>query len=261
MGGLVNAVTRRPLAGAGRHGVAGARGRGARAASRAERRHRHPGGPRLRELRGDRALQAGLRRRGGAGARQGRAHPDRAHERSQAACCGSRAACRATSRTPRRGSAACRRCAARSRRSSRPRSVYGPAHVRQHGSRADPGRVRQAPAGRGAQAREAAEAARRLSRSRGDPRAEQERLARAAADAVQAQFVNEAFRLALRYGLTGIPRINDPNFVSTLVFDSSSAGRAEVALRLPVPVEERRPDPDPDAARPDGCRTPQARSS
>ncbi len=76
-----------------------------------------------------------------------------------------------------------------------------------------------------AQAREAAEAARRLSRSRGDPRSEQERLAGAAADAVQAQFVNEAFRLALRYGLTGIPRINDPNFVSTLVFDSSSAGQ------------------------------------
>ena len=87
----------------------------------------------------------------------------------------------------------------------------------------------------GAQARQAAEAARRLSRSRGDPRSEQERLARAAADAVQAQFVNEAFRLALRYGLTGIPRINDPNFVSTLVFDSSSAGRPKTRFAYLFP--------------------------
>ena len=82
----------------------------------------------------------------------------------------------------------------------------------------------------GAQARQAAEAARRLSRSRGDPRSEQERLARAAADAVQAQFVNEAFRLALRYGLTGIPRINDPNFVCTLVFDSSWPGQSKTGF-------------------------------
>ena len=75
-----------------------------------------------------------------------------------------------------------------------------------------------------AQARRAAQAARRLSLRRGDPPAEQRRLARAAAGAVQAQFVSAAFRLALRYGLNGIPRINDPNFVSTLVFDPSTAG-------------------------------------
>ncbi len=75
-----------------------------------------------------------------------------------------------------------------------------------------------------AQAQSAAQAARRLSKSRGDPPSEQRRLAAAAADAVQAQFINEAFRLALRYGLSGIPRINDPSFVSTLVFDPRSAG-------------------------------------
>jgi hydrophobe/amphiphile efflux-3 (HAE3) family protein len=78
-----------------------------------------------------------------------------------------------------------------------------------------------------AQARGAAEAARRLSKRRGDPRSEQERLARAAADAVQAQFVGDALRLALKYGLSDIPRINDPSFVSTLVFDRS-AGAAGV---------------------------------
>jgi uncharacterized protein len=77
------------------------------------------------------------------------------------------------------------------------------------------------------QAQQAAEAARRLSKRRGDPRSEQERLARAAADAVQAQFVGDALRLALKYGISDIPRINDPSFVSTLVFDRA-AGAAGV---------------------------------
>jgi hypothetical protein len=74
------------------------------------------------------------------------------------------------------------------------------------------------------QAQRAAQAARQLSKRRGDPRSEQERLARAAGDAVQAQFVNETLRLALKYGITGVPQINDPAFVSTLVFDRSARG-------------------------------------
>ena len=74
------------------------------------------------------------------------------------------------------------------------------------------------------QARKAAEAARRLSRHRGDPPADQERLARAASAAVKAEFTRDILRLALRYGLTGVPRIDSPDFVSTLVFDSSAGG-------------------------------------
>ncbi len=72
------------------------------------------------------------------------------------------------------------------------------------------------------QAQQASEAARKLSKRRGDPRAEQERLARAAADAVQAQFINDALRLALKFGISDIPQINDPAFVSTLVFDRTA---------------------------------------
>ena len=71
-------------------------------------------------------------------------------------------------------------------------------------------------------ARRAAAAARSLSRRRGDPPAEQDRLARAAAQATRARFQSDVLRLALRYGLTDIPRIDSPNFVSTLVFDSSA---------------------------------------
>ena len=57
-------------------------------------------------------------------------------------------------------------------------------------------------------------------------------------------------------GSADIPQINDPAFVSTLVFDRTARRRRrpEVALRVPVPVEERGADPDPAAAGPDGCR-------
>jgi uncharacterized protein len=75
-----------------------------------------------------------------------------------------------------------------------------------------------------AEAQRTSEAARRLSKRRGDPKSEQERLARAAAEAVQAKFINDALKLALRYGITGLPRINDPSFVSALVFDRTAGG-------------------------------------
>ncbi len=55
------------------------------------------------------------------------------------------------------------------------------------------------------QSQQAAQAARRLSKRRGDSRAEQERLARAAADAVQAQFINQTLQQALKYGITRPP--------------------------------------------------------
>ena len=74
-----------------------------------------------------------------------------------------------------------------------------------------------------ARARRAASSARALSRRRGDPPAEQERLARAASEAVNAEFTRDLLGLALRYGLSpSAPTINNPEFVSTLVFDSSA---------------------------------------
>ena len=100
--------------------------------------------------------------------------------------------------------------------------VYGPAtfiNTAVSETQDEIGRQQQAAA---TQAQQASEAARRLSKRRGDPRSEQERLARAAAEAVQAQFINDALKLALRYGLTGIPQINDPSFVSALVFDRTA---------------------------------------
>jgi hydrophobe/amphiphile efflux-3 (HAE3) family protein len=72
------------------------------------------------------------------------------------------------------------------------------------------------------EAREAAQAARVLSQRRGDPPAEQERLARAAAAAVTTRFEQYVIQLGLRYGITSLPRIDDPEFVSAIVFDASA---------------------------------------
>jgi hydrophobe/amphiphile efflux-3 (HAE3) family protein len=75
-----------------------------------------------------------------------------------------------------------------------------------------------------AKAREAdaaAAAARQLSKRRGDPPAEQERLANQARSLVFAQFTEETLRLALRYGLTSVPSLDNVDFVSQLVFDPS----------------------------------------
>jgi uncharacterized protein len=76
---------------------------------------------------------------------------------------------------------------------------------------------------REAQARgnRAARAARELARARGWPAARVRAAAQAARQAVQTQFTRDILRLALRYGLTGEPRLDDPNFVSKLVFDAS----------------------------------------
>jgi hydrophobe/amphiphile efflux-3 (HAE3) family protein len=71
------------------------------------------------------------------------------------------------------------------------------------------------------EAEAAADAARRLSKRRGDPPAEQQRLAEQARSLVYAQFTEETLRLALRYGLTSVPSLDNVDFVSQLVFDPS----------------------------------------
>jgi uncharacterized protein len=109
-----------------------------------------------------------------------------------------------------------------------------------------------------ADARKAARAARTLSRRRGDPPSEQDRLARAAYSAVTSQFARYVIELGLKYGLTDIPRIDNPDFVSTLVFDtragdvgvpksrfaylfpSKNAGMITIRLRPDLSDAERR---------------------
>jgi hypothetical protein len=73
----------------------------------------------------------------------------------------------------------------------------------------------------------ACKAARKLARERGRSPGEARQACQSARQIVQAQFTNELLQLALRYGLSvsgGGPRIDNPDFVSTLVFDPSRCG-------------------------------------
>ena len=76
-------------------------------------------------------------------------------------------------------------------------------------------------------AESARRAATRLARKRGRSEAEARQAGRSAADLVQAEFTRDLLQLALRYGLSvsgGAPRIDNPDFVSTVVFDPSRCG-------------------------------------
>jgi hydrophobe/amphiphile efflux-3 (HAE3) family protein len=65
----------------------------------------------------------------------------------------------------------------------------------------------------------AAAAARKIARQRGMSPAEQDRLAASAKKLALQQFVRDSLSIALRYGLTTVPQVNNPEFVSQLVFD------------------------------------------
>src|SRR4051794_953774 len=71
------------------------------------------------------------------------------------------------------------------------------------------------------EATQAATAARQLARSRGYSKARQEKLAQEAASLVYAQFTRDLLALAVKYGFTGMPSIDNVDFVDNLVFDSS----------------------------------------
>jgi uncharacterized protein len=72
-----------------------------------------------------------------------------------------------------------------------------------------------------AQAKQAQRAVSRAALARGLPAAEAQALGKQASKITTARFQESLATLALQYGLTSQPSLNDPNFVSTLVFDSS----------------------------------------
>ncbi|HEY6654605.1 MAG TPA: MMPL family transporter, partial [Solirubrobacterales bacterium] len=71
------------------------------------------------------------------------------------------------------------------------------------------------------QARAAADQAQKAAAKRGASAAEQTQAANAAAQQVMSQFQGSLAQVAIQYGLTSIPRLDDPNFVSRVVFDES----------------------------------------
>jgi uncharacterized protein len=88
------------------------------------------------------------------------------------------------------------------------------------------------------EAQRAADAARKLARGQGRSKAEQERFAKSASELVYAQFTRDLLQLNLKYGLNlrGLPRLDDPDFVSALVFDparGASTPKARFAYLFP----------------------------
>ena len=71
------------------------------------------------------------------------------------------------------------------------------------------------------QARAAADQAQKAAAKRGASAGEQAQAANAAAQQVMSQFQGSLAQVAIQYGLTSIPRLDDPNFVSRVVFDES----------------------------------------
>jgi hypothetical protein len=72
-----------------------------------------------------------------------------------------------------------------------------------------------------AQAERAAKAARALARSQHRSPAEVRRLGEQAKQLVYAEFTRNVLSLALKYGITSVPQLNDPQFVSKIVFDDT----------------------------------------
>jgi hypothetical protein len=72
-----------------------------------------------------------------------------------------------------------------------------------------------------AKAERAARAARGLAREQGRPAAEVRAAGRDAERLVRAEFTKTILELALKYDLRGAPRLDDPQFVSQLVFDAA----------------------------------------
>src|SRR5919201_2481703 len=89
-----------------------------------------------------------------------------------------------------------------------------------------------------AKADEVAEPARKGGAAKGYSKARQNKLALEARQLVYAQFVNQTLQLALRYKLTGLPAINNTEFVSQLMFDTSkgvNVPKARFAYLVPSP--------------------------
>jgi hydrophobe/amphiphile efflux-3 (HAE3) family protein len=76
-------------------------------------------------------------------------------------------------------------------------------------------------AAKAAQADRAAKAARALARSQGRSAKEAKKLGEQAKQLVFAEFIRNTFQLALKYGITSAPQLNDPSFISRIVFDAN----------------------------------------
>ena len=231
-------VVRRAAGAGDRRGGAGRGGRGdRRPAARGRRGHRTARRPRLGRVRRDRGLQARVRRRRGHRPRPGR--PRRTRPRAQPA---DAARARGVPCRQRRGrlpgpsgARALRGARRRAARAGRLRAGHVPRPVR----RRRPGRLlgEQAAAAL-REARAAARAADREAARLGLSAAQRSAAAQAAAERVLADLESELLDLAISYGQTGIPRLDDPNFVASVVFEPGSPGQPKPRFSYLFPSSE-----------------------
>jgi hydrophobe/amphiphile efflux-3 (HAE3) family protein len=88
------------------------------------------------------------------------------------------------------------------------------------------------------QEKRAANAAEKLAAARGQNRSQQKKIAAEARQLVQAQYFRDALRLAANYGIRSLPRLNDPQFIGSIVFDAargSDVPKARFAYLFPSP--------------------------
>jgi uncharacterized protein len=116
--------------------------------------------------------------------------------------------------------------------------VYGPGTFANASAGEIRAQIQAQSQAKAAEATRAARAARRVARAQGKSRAEQERVADSARQLVYAGFVRDLLQVNLRYGLglTGLPSVDDPNFISALYFDPSRGAttpKARFAYLLP----------------------------
>jgi uncharacterized protein len=101
--------------------------------------------------------------------------------------------------------------------------VYGPGTFANASAGEINDQIRTRMQAKAAEADRAGQAARRVARAQGKSKAEQAKLADSARQLVYAEFLRDLLQINLKYGLglSGLPSVDDPNFVSALFFDPS----------------------------------------
>jgi uncharacterized protein len=102
--------------------------------------------------------------------------------------------------------------------------VYGPATFLNQSAIQARNLLSQQLAATKAQERAAAKQAAQQAAQQGATPLEQRQAAAAAAQQVQTQFQQQLVGLALQYGITSVPALDDPNYVQSVIFDSRLAG-------------------------------------
>jgi hydrophobe/amphiphile efflux-3 (HAE3) family protein len=116
--------------------------------------------------------------------------------------------------------------------------VYGPGtFINTAAERINEGITQQSSAAR-QKIQTAENAARQLAKAKGLPKSQQDQLAQAAGQLALNQFIRQAITLALQYGLTSAPSLDNTEFVSQLMFDPSrgvNMPKAKFAFIAPSP--------------------------